>query len=157
MKETPGNFQCSTSRCKTFLTLRTTNIFVNEVTGEWFTIKLRASYKTNNIVYLIKCKRCGLQPVGESRQPLHKGMNSHRYDVTHGRIDGSPVATHFRSDRHCESDLSVCVINRMWTEDTIRRKNWESRWIRTLGTLSPRGMNLPSDALWPSCYHTQSW
>ena len=68
----------------------------------------------------------------------------------------SPVATHFRSDGHSESDLSVCVIDRLWMEDTIRRTNQESRWIRTLGTPVPNGMNLRSDAFWPSCDHAQS-
>ena len=145
--ETSGNFRCGASRCKTCPILRTTNIFVSKATGERFAIKMHASCKTNNIVYLIECRRCGLQYVGESGQPLHKRMNSHRYDITHGRIEESPVAAHFRSDGHSESDLSVCVIDRLWTEDTIRRKNRESRWIRTLGTLSPRGMNLRSDAL----------
>ena len=103
--------------------LKTTNIFTSKVTDEQFTIKIHASCKTNNIIYLIECKKCSLQYVGESGQPLHKRMDNHRYDVTHGRIEESPVAAHFRSDGHSESDLSVCVIDRLWTEDTIRRKN----------------------------------
>ena len=61
--------------------------------------------------------------MGESGLPLHKRMNSHHYDVTRGKIDESPVAAHFKSDGHSESDLTVCVIDRLWTEDTIRRKN----------------------------------
>ena len=157
VNETPGNFRCGASRCKTCPILTTTNIFVSKVMGERFTIKIHTSCKTNNIVYLIECRRCGLQYVGESGQPLHKRINSHRFDVTHGRIEESTVAAHFRSDGHSESDLLVCVIDRLWTEDTIRWKNEESRWIRTLGTLLPRGMNLRSDALRPSCYHAQSW
>ena len=109
VNETPGNFRCGTSRCKTCPILKSTNIFASKVTGEQFIIKIHASYKTNNIVYLIECKQCGFQYVCESGQPLHKTMNNHRYDVTHGRIEESPVATHFRSDCHSESDLSVCV------------------------------------------------
>ena len=141
VKKPPGNFWCGTSRCKTCPILKTTIIFVSKVTGERFTIKIQASGKTNNIVYLIGCR--WIRDVGESGKPLHKRTNSHCYDVIHGRNEKSPVTAHFKSDGHFESDLSVCV----WTEDTIRRKNWESRWIRTLGTLSPRGMNLRSDAL----------
>ena len=52
---------------------------------------------------------------------------------------------------HSEADLSICVIDRLWKEDVIHRKNRERRWIRTLGTLWPRRMNLQSDPLWPSC------
>ena len=115
--------------------------------GEQFAIKIHASCKTNYIIYLVECKRCAFQYVGESRQPLHKRMNSHRFDVTHDRIEESPVVAHFRIDRHLESDLLVCVIDRLWTEHMIRRKNRESRCIKTLGTPLPRGMNLQSDAL----------
>ena len=133
MNETPGNFRCGASRCKTCPILKTTNIFVSKVTGERFTIKRHASCKTNDM---------WVNPDNYSTK-----MNSHRFDVTHGRNEDSPVAAHFRSDGHSESDLLLCVIDRLWTEDTIRRKNEESRWIRTLGTLLPRGMNLRSDAL----------
>ena len=85
--------------------------------------------------------------MGESGQPLHKRMNGHKFDITHGRIEEPPVAAHFRSAGHSEADLSVCVIDRLWTEDMILRNNRERRWIRTLGTSWPRGTNLPSDAL----------
>ena len=74
-------------------------------------------------------------------------MTNHKFNITHGRIEVSPVAAHFRSANHSEADLSVCVIDRPWKEDVIRRKNLESRWIRTLGTLWPRGMNLRLDTL----------
>ena len=85
--------------------------------------------------------------MGESGQALHKRMNGQRFDITHGRTEVSPVATHCRSANHSEADLSVFVINRLWKEDVIGRKNRESRWIRTLGTPWPREMNLQSDAL----------
>ena len=145
--ETPGNFLCGTIRCKTCPILKTTNVICSKVTGERFNIKLHATCKTSNIVYLIECRRCGHQYVGESGQPLHMRMNGHRYDISHRKTKESPVAAHFTSTGHSESDLSVCVIDRLWTDDVIRRKNRESRWIRTLGTLWPSGMNLRSDAL----------
>ena len=145
--ETPGNSVCGAVRCKTCPILKTTNAFCSTVTGERFTIKIHATCKTSNIVYLIECRRCGLQYVGESSQPLHMRMNGHRYDINQGRVKESPVAAHFTGSGHSEADLSVLVIDRLWTDDTIRRKNRESRWIRALGTLWPRGMNLRSDAL----------
>ena len=66
--------------------------------------------KCSNIVYLITCRRCGLQNVGlVSRSPrrsqtlalqvLLRETNSggHRSDITHRRTDVSPVAEHFNS------------------------------------------------------------
>ena len=138
----PRNSPCGTSRCKTCPILKTRNEFTSKATDERFTIKIHAVCKTSNIVYLIECRKCGPQYVGESGQVLRKRMNNHRFDVTHGRTEASPVAAYFRSAGHSEADLSVCVIDRLGKEDVIRRKNQGSRWIRTLGTLWPRGMNL---------------
>ena len=74
-------------------------------------------------------------------------MNGHRSDISHNRIEESPVAAHFNSTGHSEADFSVMVIDRLWRDDIVLRKIRESRWIRTLGTVSPRGMNLRTDDL----------
>ena len=92
--ETPGNLLCSTNRCKTCPVLKTTNECIRKTTGKQFTIKIHISCKPSNIVYLIKCRRCGLQYVSESGQPLHERMNGHWFDITHGRIEVSPLAAH---------------------------------------------------------------
>ena len=138
----PGNFLCGTNRCKTCPILKITSVFVSKAAGKQFTIKIHAWCKINNIIYLIESRRCGLQFVGESGEPVHKTINGHRFDITNGRTEELPVTAHFRSASHSKVDLLVCVIDRLWTEDINRRKNQESRWIRTLGTLWPRGMNL---------------
>ena len=85
--------------------------------------------------------------MGETGQPLHYRMNGHRFDITHGRIHESPVAAHFNSAGHDERDLSVMVIDVCWRRDAILRKIRESRWIRTLDTSWPSGMNLRTDGL----------
>ena len=98
-RDPPGNFRCEARRCKTCPILVATDTFASSMTGEHFKLKLRASCKTTNVIYLIQCRRCGLQYVGETGQPLHSRMNSHRFDIAHGHIDESPVAAHFTSDR----------------------------------------------------------
>ena len=123
-------------------------MFSSSVTGECFKLKLRTSCKTTNVIYLIQCSRCGLQYVGETGQPLHTQMNSHRFNIAHGRIDESPVVAHFTSEGHTEADLSVMIINRCWKKDAILRKIRKSRWIRTsLKTFRPSGMNQRTDGL----------
>ena len=84
--DVPGNFRCEARRCKTCPILVTTDTFTSSVTGERFNLKLRASCKTSNIIYLIQCRRCGLQYVGETGQPLHYRMNGHRFDISHGQL-----------------------------------------------------------------------
>ena len=120
----PGKFRCEARRWKTCPILVTTDTFASSVTGERFELKLWASCKTSNIIYLIQCRRCGLQYMGETGQPLHSRINRHRFNtcISHGRIDESPVAAHFTSEGHTETDLSLMMIDRCWKDDTILRK-----------------------------------
>ena len=156
-RESRQTFRWSWELFQTCLILKTTKEFTSKTTGKRFTIKMHALCKTSNIVYLIECRRCGLQYVGESGQPLHKRMNGHRFDITHGRIEVSPVATHFNSAGHSEVDLSVCVVDRRWTEDVILRKNHESKWIRTLGTMLQGNEFAIGCSLTSLLNHTQSY
>ena len=57
------------------------------------------------------------------------------------------MAEHFNSGAHKESDMAVVVTELALSHDVCLRKIREGRWIRTLGTLSPAGMNLRVDSL----------
>ena len=142
-----GNRPCGAARCKTCPILLTTDEFSSHTTGENFKVKIRASCKSSNVIYLIMCRRCGQQYVGETGQPLHRRINSHRFDITHKRTDESPVAGHFNSNAHSPADMAVMVIDQIRNRDPCLRKIRESRWIRTLRTSYPLGMNLRVDCL----------
>ena len=74
-------------------------------------------------------------------------INGHRLDITHRKTEESPVAEHFNSGTHEESDMAVMAIEFAQSCDTCLWKIRESRWIRTLGTSFPLGMNLRVDGL----------
>ena len=74
-------------------------------------------------------------------------MNGHRFDITHGRTDESPVAALFTSEGHTETDMSIQIIDRCWKEDAILRKIRESGWIRTTEISRPSGMIQRTDGL----------
>ena len=146
-KSSPRNFCCKARRCKTCPILVTTDMFARSSTGQCFKLKLRTSCKTTKVNYLIQCRRCGLQYVGETGQPLHSQMNSYRFNIARGRINDSPVAAHFTSEGHTKAELSVIKIDRCCKKDTILRKIRESRWIKTLKTFCPSGMIQRTDGL----------
>ena len=75
--EPPGNFPCGASKCKTCQILRATDEFFSHTTGQVFKLKFRASCKSSNVIYLITCRRCSLQYVGETGQALHMRVNGH--------------------------------------------------------------------------------
>ena len=145
--KSPGNYPCGAPRCKTCPILKVTDEFSSHTTGQLFKVKFRASCKSSNIVYLITCRRCGLQYVGETSQPLHARIRGHRSDIMHRRTDVSPVAEHFNSGAHSVADMTVMVIELSPSRDPCLRKVKEGRWIRTLETSSPSGMNLRVDSL----------
>ena len=97
-------------------------------------------------MYVIACKRCGKQYVGETEQALHERMNSHRSDIRK-KTKEKPVAAHFCSDGHTLSDFSVVVVDQLHQADPVLQKNRESRWIRLLQTEAPKGINLRVDRL----------
>ena len=97
---------------------------------------------------MIQCKKC-VQYVGETGQVLHCRMNNHLADIIHKKIEDQPVAAHFSTQRHSVEDMEVMVIDRLWKDDPVLQKNRESKWIRTLDTSYPKGMNLWTDTLWP--------
>ena len=144
----PGNKKCGNPKCKTCSILITESTFSSHSNGKSFTLKSTATCKTTNVIYMIHCKCCGKQYVGETGQTLHQIMNGHRTDVTHNTPD-KPVADHFNGTGHSADDISIMVIERLWRNDTVLRKTKESKWIRTLSTAYPNGMNLRTDSLWP--------
>ena len=113
-----------------------------------FKINFAASCKSSNIIYQITCRRCGQQYVGETGQPLHRRINGCCFNITHGKTEESPVAEHFNGEGHTLADMTVVAINKIYSHDPCLHKIWESRWIGTLGTSYPLGMNLRVDFLW---------
>ena len=106
------------------------------------------SCKSSNIIYLITYRRCSQQYVGKTGQPLHRRVNNHCFNIVHRRTEESPVTEHFNDNGHTLEDMTVAVIDQIHSRDPCLRKIRESRWIRTLGTSFPSGMNLRVDSLW---------
>ena len=70
--------ECGSVRCKTDFSRK---YFTNNVTKRLYKV-LSSSTSMNcvseNIVYLITCKRCGVQYVGETSQKLRNRLKNHR-------------------------------------------------------------------------------
>ena len=115
-----------------------------------------ASCNTFNVIHLIQCRRCSLQYVGKTGQPVQCTMNGRCFNIMHDCTEESPVATHFDGDGHTEADLTTMTINRLGRNDTAMRKIRESWWIRSLGSSWPKGMNLQMGKLWSTYTTSQS-
>ena len=74
--------------------------------------RVTANCKTKNIVYLIECRKCKKQYVGEMKNPLHLRMNGHRSNY-YRKLPDKPVAEHFNTIGHTFEDLTVMVIEQI--------------------------------------------
>ena len=97
-----------------------------------------------NAICLIECKRCVLHYVGETGQSLHLIMIGYRFDIAHRKIEESSVdvAAHFNiaaTLRPIFQCWYVCNLQIMEGRHHPQEKR-ESKWMRTLGSLWPRGI-----------------
>ena len=123
----PGNWCRGAARCKTCPILIAKDKLASNMTSQRYKVKGNASCTSSNVIYLIECKRCGNQNIGETGQPLHCGMNSHRSDIAHQRIDESPVVVHFNNMAHSLRNMAAMVTDQLHSLDPTLWKIRESR------------------------------
>ena len=100
---------------------------------------------TENIIYLITCRKCGIQYVGETGQSLRKRLNNHRNRLK--KLSCQYLYKHFNSDGHTEDDINIVPIEEVELTPTDKislsanRLEREDFWYRKLCTVYPYGLN----------------
>ena len=74
---------CYASKCRCCQSLDNDPIYTSYSTGRRFIFNKKGNFncKSSNLIYLISCKKCGLQYVGQTRQALHCRLNGHRHSM----------------------------------------------------------------------------
>jgi hypothetical protein len=138
------------SSCKTCPDLIVSNTFYSSVSGRAHSVINHSgeqiTCKTQNVVYVLTCKKCHYQYVGESCIPLHERINIHRTSKSGCEI----FIDHFSSCCQAQS-FYIQVIevfegdgytNGKVDEDMRRiRREREDWWMKTLRTIYPYGLN----------------
>ena len=119
---------------------QTSSTFISKVSGEHFNIYHPLNCLSTNVIYLISCKKCGMQYVGETKRSLKIRLLEHCGDAKHNR--DKPVARHFTSARHSVDDILIMAIDRPGSSDRFLRLALEAKWIKKLQTSSPHGINV---------------
>ena len=123
--------------------------FTSNVTGRNYKIINNTDKKINcklqNYVYLLTCKSCNVQYVGESVIPLHKRMNIHRRGKS-----GCEISINHYKNVCPGSSFTIQIIevlpgngykNGAFDIDMNKyRKEREEYWIKTLRTVYPYGL-----------------
>lgn len=146
----PAQSRSCRSDCKTCPDLKINEQIKSSVTSRIYQIinntKKRITCKLQNYVYLLTCKSCFVQYVGESVTPLHLRINVHRK----GKSGCEIVINHFNC---CcpNSSFFIQILEllpgdgykdgALDTEMTALRKEREDYWMKTLRTIYPYGLN----------------
>ena len=102
----------------------------------------------SEIIYCIKCVKCGILYIGETCRQLNNRFGEHLRNVqnrTHesaGRADNadSNVSRHFNLPDHSKTDMSILALITA-PNCSKQRKTLEKRLIFKLSTLQPNGLN----------------
>ena len=130
---------CEGNKCQTCEIITNGSTFKSTTYNKLYNIKANCNCSTNDIVYLITCKLCSIQYVGESGQNLRDRMNNHKSTIrTHKR---TPIALHFNSLNHTINHLSVIPIEVLTNNSIFNRRSREYYWQLRLGTIYPKGLN----------------
>ncbi|KAI8514533.1 corticospinal neuron axon guidance through spinal cord [Branchiostoma belcheri] len=123
------------------------NNFKSHRTGKCYAIRTHINCQSKNIVYLIQCKKCSVQYVGETKQTLANRLNGHRSAINTKK--DTPVSAHFNQTHHSVGDREILGIERLrytGNEDLTRQRRLqrESYWIHQLRTSHPDGLSQES-------------
>ena len=102
-------------------------------------INTSVSCTTSNVVYLIGCKKCTQQYIGETERTVKERFLEHKGYVT-TRTMSKATGRHFNLPCHQKSHMSITVLESINTDDQAYRKRRESEYIQQFN-LKYKGMN----------------
>ena len=151
--------KCGSLRCRTCSFVEEVNHFTSNVTGERFYPKTNnenyLDCRSENIIYLIFCKICNFQYVGETKSKLQKRFSSHKSSINSGN-SCQLVHQHFQADCHGLTNCKIIPIEKIDTRPFLQqnlnpnqleksisklRFEREKHWISALQTTYPLGLN----------------
>ena len=124
--------------CKTCPYITNTNDFRSNSTQQHFKNNALYTCRTAGVIYLINCKKCGMQYVGETGRELFKRGREHIYNIENNK---EAVGEHFNSKGHALHHFSIQIIEKVIPDTVNFRLERESMWIRKLESKAPRGLN----------------
>ncbi|MCG8079369.1 MAG: GIY-YIG nuclease family protein [Candidatus Thiodiazotropha taylori] len=140
-KERSESTKCHRRRCTHCKSIIESTNFTSTNTCETFELRCSGTCASNDVIYLITCKKCKMQYVGQTHQLLSMRMNSHKFNIRNMEDPSfsTNVAIHFNSNEHSMDDFTFMPIDQV--SDNMQRLLKETYWIHKLDTLYPKGLN----------------
>ena len=107
-------------------------------TGEMTQIKQHITCNSTNLTYIIECKKCEKQYIGETKRTLRERFTEHRQATNNPchANSGAEVLTHFNLPGHSTADMKVIPLELQPTYIASRRKARKAYFIHKGRTLS---------------------
>lgn len=96
---------------------------------------------TKNVIYLISCKKCGVQYIGKTSETLRSRFNNYRARLK--QMCDIFLYNHFNSDNHSIADIAIMPIEEVADQLSLADKlsSREEFWYRELCSVYPYGLN----------------
>ena len=139
-----GSFRCGND-CITchYITDGRTN-YTFSATGETRPIPDHIDCNSTNLIYMVHCRRCDKQYIGETKRRLKDRFNEHgRRPVDRPTPSSRPTAVseHFNADDHLPNDMEHIPLELIHSSRDAIRKAREAYLIERGQTLEPKGIN----------------
>ena len=131
--------------CKHCRRLDKSGRIISSSTGHKYKCVKKCSCRSSSLIYCIQCNICSKQYVGQTKNELRVGMNSHLSSI---RLQGdTPVPRHFKlHDNIKDPSLKVFIVQLIRQTTQIREQNdqneWEEIWMARLFTQVPKGLSI---------------
>ena len=136
-----GMHHCNSKKCRACNFIVCNDNFQSFTNRRNFRIKNILTCKSNNVIYLITCKKCSLQYVGQTGRALADRINDHLSNIRTKK--STPIALHFNLPNHSTRDFAITAIEKI--PDVNNALNLrllkEMTWQNLLQTAFPLGIN----------------
>ena len=129
--------KCGKSNCKICSYVSTGKVIKATYTNASVQLSKSFDCQTSNIVYIVGCKKCNDQYIGQTKKTLEDRFKQHLGYVANNI---NATGTHFNSPGHSRSDMTISVLEKVSRIDRNLRETRESTFIEMFN-LTYRGMN----------------
>lgn len=140
-KKTIGIFKCG-KKCKLCKHIMETSTVYNWDKSYCLKIKSHLNCNSVSVVYLIQCKKCNTQYIGQTSNSLKERMYSHFNDIAN-KNEFKPVSEHFSKRNHTINDVQVMPLI-ITSQCNNTRLRYEDALIYNFKCRKPWGLNLIS-------------
>lgn len=112
-----------------------------------FKIRENLNCDSNNVIYMIECKECNKQYIGQTKRSLRRRIYEHLGDIRHHLIRKTSISSHFNTAPCGQMDFKItpifkCPIFDDEEKTTKTRLDIEQYFISAFKTYYPYGLNI---------------